>query len=288
MLLRVWLITTVLALPRPWKKCRMSALRWTYWIKTHILTRSPGALLCIKMCPPWPITSWFSKYYIHLQSYPSWLKIFHCILTQPNFIFVNKDHYCHKSVPPLFPGPSLTSFSFIHREEKLGVGSYPVCGHTIVLYKIKIWILFCKHSSILVFLVPKSRVLPSDDKDIKVQMHKHTTDTINNIEEPACSAGDAGQEDPLEEEMATHSSILAWRIPWTEKPGRLQSIGLQRVSYDWELKHRMSTCMQHRELYLTYCGDLNKKEIRKGRDIWMRMVDPFCCAVEISTQLNKN
>ena len=37
-----------------------------------------------------------------------------------------------------------------------------------------------------------------------------------------------GQEDPLEE-MATHSSVLAWRIPWTEKPGRLQSMGSQRV-----------------------------------------------------------
>ena len=38
-----------------------------------------------------------------------------------------------------------------------------------------------------------------------------------------------GWEDPLEKEMATHSSILAWRIPWTEEPGRLQSIGLQRL-----------------------------------------------------------
>ena len=38
-----------------------------------------------------------------------------------------------------------------------------------------------------------------------------------------------GQEDPLEKEMATHSSILAWKIPWTKEPGRLQSIGLQRV-----------------------------------------------------------
>ena len=41
-----------------------------------------------------------------------------------------------------------------------------------------------------------------------------------------------GREDPLEEGMATHSSILAWRIPWTEEPGRLQSIGLQRVGPD--------------------------------------------------------
>ena len=38
-----------------------------------------------------------------------------------------------------------------------------------------------------------------------------------------------GQEDPLEDETATHSCILAWRILWTEKPGRLQSMGLQRV-----------------------------------------------------------
>ena len=41
-----------------------------------------------------------------------------------------------------------------------------------------------------------------------------------------------GQEDPLEEGMATHSSILAWRIPWTEEPGRLQSMGLHEVRYD--------------------------------------------------------
>ena len=45
--------------------------------------------------------------------------------------------------------------------------------------------------------------------------------------------GSLGQEDPLEEEMATHSSILAWRIPWTEEPGRLESIELQRVGQDW-------------------------------------------------------
>ena len=41
-----------------------------------------------------------------------------------------------------------------------------------------------------------------------------------------------GQEDPLEKEMATHSSILAWRIPWMEEPGRLQSTGSQRVGHD--------------------------------------------------------
>ena len=41
-----------------------------------------------------------------------------------------------------------------------------------------------------------------------------------------------GSEDPLEQERATHSSILAWRIPWTEEPGGLQSMGLQRVRHD--------------------------------------------------------
>ena len=41
-----------------------------------------------------------------------------------------------------------------------------------------------------------------------------------------------GQEDPLEKEMATHSRILAWRIPWTEQPGGLQSTGSQRVRHD--------------------------------------------------------
>ena len=41
-----------------------------------------------------------------------------------------------------------------------------------------------------------------------------------------------GQEDPLEKEMATHSSILAWKIPWTEKPGRQQSMGSQRVEHN--------------------------------------------------------
>ena len=42
-----------------------------------------------------------------------------------------------------------------------------------------------------------------------------------------------GREDPLEKEMAAHSSILAWEIQWTEEPGELQSTGSQRVEHDW-------------------------------------------------------
>ena len=46
-----------------------------------------------------------------------------------------------------------------------------------------------------------------------------------------------GQEDPLEKEMATHYSIIAWRIPWTEEPGGLQSTGLQRIGRNWASEH---------------------------------------------------
>ena len=46
-----------------------------------------------------------------------------------------------------------------------------------------------------------------------------------------------GQEDLLEEEIANHPSILTWKIPWTEEPGRLESIGLQRVWYDCATEH---------------------------------------------------
>ena len=56
------------------------------------------------------------------------------------------------------------------------------------------------------------------------------------IKNPPANAGDAGsvlnQEDPLEEETATHSSVLAWRIPWTKEPGRPQSMESQRVRQD--------------------------------------------------------
>ena len=59
------------------------------------------------------------------------------------------------------------------------------------------------------------------------------------VKEPPTNAGDAGDrgpipgwEVPLEEEMATHSSILDWEIPWTEETGRLQSVGSQRVGHN--------------------------------------------------------
>ena len=48
---------------------------------------------------------------------------------------------------------------------------------------------------------------------------------------------DLSQEDPLEKGMATHSSILAWEIPWTEQPGGLQSMKLQKIRHNWSTKH---------------------------------------------------
>ena len=68
-----------------------------------------------------------------------------------------------------------------------------------------------------------------------------------------------GQEDSLEEEMATHSSILARKIPWTEEPGALQSIGLQRVRHDletegsyWHFDLRITFVEEHFEFCILF------------------------------------
>ena len=73
------------------------------------------------------------------------------------------------------------------------------------------------------------------------------------MRETACNAGDLGSapglEEPLEKEMATHSDILAWEIPWTEKPGRLQSMVL-RVGHSLATKPPTSTMAeQHSIVY---------------------------------------
>ena len=85
-----------------------------------------------------------------------------------------------------------------------------------------------------------------------------------------------GQEDPLEEGMAAYSSILACKIPWTEEPGELQSIGSQRVRHDWvtELNNsRTSQMVQGSRLRLQQTLMLGKIEGRRGGnrgwDGWM-------------------
>ena len=61
-----------------------------------------------------------------------------------------------------------------------------------------------------------------------------------------------GRKDPLEKEKATHSSILAWRIPWTKEPGRLQSVGSQRVRHDWE------TSLSFLSFSLSFCTAIKR------------------------------
>ena len=62
-----------------------------------------------------------------------------------------------------------------------------------------------------------------------------------------------GQEDPLEKGMATYSSILSWRIPWTEEPGRLQSMGSQRIGHDWAT-NTLTVCTSHCRPYFPLCA----------------------------------
>ena len=93
-----------------------------------------------------------------------------------------------------------------------------------------------------------------------------------------------GWEDPLEEGIATLSSILAWRIPWTEEPGGLQSMGLQRVRHDWSdsthtaqcqlfwLFQLLSICYQDGSLQL--CSDLCWDSVTRQRGEECRLSSP--------------
>ena len=66
-----------------------------------------------------------------------------------------------------------------------------------------------------------------------------------------------GQEDPLEEGMATHASIFTWKIPWTEEPGGLQSMGSQRVRHDWrDLTHQIRSDQSLSRVWL--CNPMNR------------------------------
>ena len=98
---------------------------------------------------------------------------------------------------------------------------------------------------------------------LKFQYFGHLMRRTDSVEKTLC------QEDPLEKGMATHSSILAWRIPWTEEPGGLLSKGLQRVGYNQATKALM----------------LGKTEGRRRRG-WQRMrwLDGINHPVQLSGQ----
>ena len=73
-----------------------------------------------------------------------------------------------------------------------------------------------------------------------------------------------GQEDLLEKCMATHPSILAWRIPWREEPGRLQSIGLQ----SWTWQKQLSTHTQTGKFYILWCFLVNFLSLKRDSRVY--------------------
>ena len=92
-----------------------------------------------------------------------------------------------------------------------------------------------------------------------------------------------GGEDPLEEGMATHSSILAWRIPWTEEPSGLQSMGSQRVGPNWVTKHAYAWWITF--ILFIYNARLNL--LRINLSIFMRDIGLyFYCNVSFWCQSN--
>ena len=95
----------------------------------------------------------------------------------------------------------------------------------------------------------------------------------------ACNARDPvlslGLEDPLDNGMATHSSILVWKIPWTEEPGRLQSMGLQRVEHNWVTNIFSFTSTLYIPSNLLHAHQVSvrvgiQKMLIKGIDEWFR------------------
>ena len=97
-----------------------------------------------------------------------------------------------------------------------------------------------------------------------------------------CNAGVAGDigsiprwKDPLEEEMTTHSSILAWRIPWAEKPGRLQSMESQRVRHDLVTEHIHFCAVFTSEVSHVHVSDLGCY-VGNGKEVWKKRWIQWC------------
>ena len=87
-----------------------------------------------------------------------------------------------------------------------------------------------------------------------------------------------GREDTLEKEMAIHSSILAWRIPWTEKPSRLQSTGLQRVGHDWATSPHLTLILCANKILQVLpildfkTHSISEREINKSENWWIMVI----------------
>ena len=98
-----------------------------------------------------------------------------------------------------------------------------VLGESLILLKERGW--QRRHKYICVYIYGASQVAPVvNNPPANSRMQETWVRSMD-------------QEDPVEQSMATHSSILAWIIPWTEEPGRLQFVGLQRVRHNWATEH---------------------------------------------------
>ena len=78
-----------------------------------------------------------------------------------------------------------------------------------------------------------------------------------------------GGEDPLEEGMATHSSILAWKIPWAEEPSGLQSMGSQRTGHDWAGMHTQ-VILRNKHQYFTNSGNVQRHFVQKFYGLYFK------------------
>ena len=102
-----------------------------------------------------------------------------------------------------------------------------------------------------------------------------------------------GWEDPLEKEKATHSSTLAWKIPWTEEPGRVQSMGFQRVGHDWatSLSYGRNKPLSPFVMFLTSFEKVqpSTRVVRSRLCIFWNTCLVFrCCCTRPIWTLNKN
>ena len=86
-----------------------------------------------------------------------------------------------------------------------------------------------------------------------------------------------GREDPLEKAMAPHSSILAWKIPWTEEPGRLQFMGLQRVGHAWATKQQLIQVNMASVVAYRRSINLDKEQPQKKGEDFLSQFSAFFC-----------
>ena len=122
---------------------------------------------------------------------------------------------------PSGPGIELVSFAL--------AGSHPLC-HQGSPHLILMAILTKSPMHLPLLLKPKDYLGTPFTKMTRASLVAQRLKRLPPMREPRVQS--LGREDPLSREMVTHSSILAWRIPWIEKPGRLQAMGSQRVGHN--------------------------------------------------------